>query len=56
VATAALEVLRDERLAENAEKMGVIFRKGLEAIPTKGLVELVRGKGEELMELKRGRM
>merc|ERR1712167_275321 len=29
VAVASLEVLRDEKLAENAEKMGEIFRAGL---------------------------
>ncbi len=45
VATAALEVLRDERLAENAQAMGERFRAGLEAIPTKGLMQEVRGRG-----------
>jgi ornithine--oxo-acid transaminase len=45
VATAALEVLRDEKLAENAQRMGEVFRQGLAAIPSKGLVQLVRGRG-----------
>lgn len=45
MATAALEVLRDEKLAENAQRMGELFRKGLSAIPSKGLVQLVRGRG-----------
>lgn len=45
VATAALEVLRDEKLADNAQRMGQIFRHGLASIPSKGLVSLVRGRG-----------
>jgi ornithine--oxo-acid transaminase len=44
VAMAALEVLEEERLAENAEKMGQIFRKELQRFP-KELISLVRGKG-----------
>jgi len=44
VAIAALEVIRDEKLAENAYKMGVIFREELEKINSP-MVELVRGKG-----------
>jgi ornithine--oxo-acid transaminase len=44
VAIAALEVIRDEKLAENAYKMGVIFRRELENIQSP-MVELVRGKG-----------
>ncbi len=44
VAIAALEVLQEEKLAENAEKMGKIFRKKLKSINSK-LIELVRGKG-----------
>jgi ornithine--oxo-acid transaminase len=44
VAVAALEVIRDEKLADNAEKMGAIFRKGLRDINSP-LIELVRGKG-----------
>lgn len=44
VAIAALEVIRDEKLAENAYNMGVIFRNELEKIQSP-MVELVRGKG-----------
>jgi ornithine--oxo-acid transaminase len=44
VAIAALEVIREEKLAENAEKMGKIFRKRLKSIDSK-LIEIVRGKG-----------
>ena len=44
VAIAALEVIRDEKLAENAYNMGVIFRGELEKIHSP-MVELVRGKG-----------
>lgn len=46
VAIAALEVVRDENLAENAFKLGGIFRKGMrELIKKTDLVRLVRGKG-----------
>jgi ornithine--oxo-acid transaminase len=45
VATAALEVLRDEKLADNAMVMGERFRAGLRRIPSRGLVESVRGRG-----------
>jgi ornithine--oxo-acid transaminase len=44
VAIAALEVIRDEKLADNAYKMGVIFRSEMEKIHSP-MVELVRGKG-----------
>lgn len=44
VAIAALEVIREENLADNAEKMGNIFRKKLKSIDSK-LIEIVRGKG-----------
>ncbi len=44
VAIAALDVIRDEKLAENAEKMGKIFRKRLKSIDS-DLIEIVRGKG-----------
>ncbi|MGE5423831.1 MAG: aminotransferase class III-fold pyridoxal phosphate-dependent enzyme, partial [Syntrophothermus sp.] len=44
VAVAALEVIRDEKLAENAEKMGNIFREELRKINSP-MIELVRGKG-----------
>src|SRR6187402_1752659 len=46
VAVAALEVVREENLSENAEKLGVILRKGLNEIAERNpLIELVRGKG-----------
>src|SRR5690554_2976453 len=46
VAVAALRVIEDERLAENAERLGVIFREKLKNYITKSkIVELVRGKG-----------
>lgn len=44
VAIAALEVIRDEKLAENAYKMGILFRDELNKIKSP-MVELVRGKG-----------
>ena len=46
VAIAALEVIKDESLAENAETMGQLFRSELNTyIETSNLVKLVRGKG-----------
>ncbi|QQS50793.1 MAG: ornithine--oxo-acid transaminase [Bacteroidota bacterium] len=46
VATAALKVLRNEKLAENAEKLGNIFRAEMQKLVEKyEMVELVRGKG-----------
>ena len=46
VATAALEVVRDEKLAENAERMGNIFRQRMRALQGKSdRVTAVRGKG-----------
>ncbi|MCK9204594.1 MAG: ornithine--oxo-acid transaminase [Bacteroidales bacterium] len=44
VAIAALGVIRDEKLAENAEKMGIIFRDEIRKINSPH-IELVRGKG-----------
>lgn len=44
VAIAALEVVKDEKLAENAERMGKIFREEFKAIQS-DMIELVRGKG-----------
>lgn len=46
VAIAALEVVRDEQLAVNAEHLGKIFRKEMEKlIQETDLITLVRGKG-----------
>lgn len=46
VAIAALEVVEEERLAENAEVMGALFRQKMnEYIATSTIVTLVRGKG-----------
>ena len=46
VAMAALEVVKDEHLAENAERLGIIFREKLqEYINTSNIATLVRGKG-----------
>jgi len=46
VAMAALEVVRDEALAENAERLGIIFRAEMEKLVQEtDLVVLVRGKG-----------
>jgi ornithine--oxo-acid transaminase len=46
VAMAALEVVRDERLAEKAERLGKLFREKMEeVIRETDLVTLVRGKG-----------
>jgi len=44
VAQAALEVVLDEKLAENAYRLGVIFRREMSAIDS-DMVSLVRGKG-----------
>ena len=44
VAIAALEVVRDEKLAENAFKMGEILREGLRKIDS-DMITTVRGKG-----------
>ena len=44
VAIAALQVVKDENLAANAEKMGKIFREEMKAIKS-DMIELVRGKG-----------
>jgi len=46
VAVAALEVVENEKLAENAEKMGQLFRKEMNRIiDNTNLVTKVRGKG-----------
>ncbi len=44
VAVAALEVLKEEKLDENAEKLGKIFREEVMKIDS-DMIELVRGKG-----------
>jgi len=44
VAMAALDVIVDEKLAENAEKMGKLFRSEMEKIDSE-MIEIVRGKG-----------
>ena len=46
VAIAALEVVKDENLAQNAAHLGEVLRTGLNAIASKNsLITLVRGKG-----------
>ncbi|SHI79282.1 ornithine--oxo-acid transaminase [Mesonia phycicola] len=46
VAIASLEVVRDEKLAENSEKLGELFRAELNKyIKTSKVVDRVRGKG-----------
>ncbi|MDD4646425.1 MAG: ornithine--oxo-acid transaminase [Bacteroidales bacterium] len=44
VAIAALGVIKDEKLAENAERLGKIFRAELKTIKS-DRIELIRGKG-----------
>jgi ornithine--oxo-acid transaminase len=44
VAIAALEVVKNEKLAENSERLGKIFRKEFSSIKS-DMIELVRGKG-----------
>ena len=44
VAVAALEVIKNEKLAENADRLGKIFREAFRSIKS-DMVELVRGKG-----------
>ncbi len=46
VAVAALEVVEDEKLAENADKLGILFREKMDDyIKGSNIVTLVRGKG-----------
>jgi ornithine--oxo-acid transaminase len=46
VAMAALDVIKDERLAENAEELGQLFRAEVQKLVEKyNLLKLVRGKG-----------
>jgi ornithine--oxo-acid transaminase len=44
VAMAALKVVKDEKLAENAERLGKIFREKLRAVDSE-MIQEVRGKG-----------
>ncbi|MBN2636684.1 MAG: ornithine--oxo-acid transaminase [Prolixibacteraceae bacterium] len=44
VSMAALDVIKEEKLAENAEKMGEIFRNEMREIQSE-MIEIVRGKG-----------
>lgn len=44
IAIAALEVIKNEKLAENAQKMGELFRSELRKIDS-DMITLVRGKG-----------
>jgi ornithine--oxo-acid transaminase len=44
VAIAALQVLKDENMAENAAKMGVLFRSEIEKLQSP-FISLVRGRG-----------
>jgi len=46
IAISALEVIRDEKLAENAFKLGIIFRREMQKLcDTSKVATLVRGKG-----------
>ncbi|RKD89728.1 ornithine--oxo-acid transaminase [Mangrovibacterium diazotrophicum] len=44
VAVTALEVLQEEKLAENATRMGELFRSEMQAVKSE-FIQLVRGKG-----------
>lgn len=44
VAIAALDVIQDEKLVENSQRMGEIFRREMKAVKSK-MIEMVRGKG-----------
>lgn len=44
VAMAALDVIREEKLAENAERLGEMFRNEMKSIESE-MIETVRGKG-----------
>ncbi len=46
VVVAALQVIKDEKLAENAERLGIVFRNRMNAFVKKSkMIKLVRGKG-----------
>lgn len=44
VAMAAIDVIIDEKLVENSNRMGEIFRKEMKSVESK-MIEIVRGKG-----------
>ncbi|KAI9794882.1 MAG: ornithine aminotransferase [Peltula sp. TS41687] len=44
VAIRALEIVQEERMVERAEKLGHLFRKGLEDIQSP-MIQIIRGKG-----------
>ncbi len=44
VAIAALDVIQNEKLVENSQRMGEIFRREMKAVDSK-MIEMVRGKG-----------
>lgn len=44
VAMAAIDVILDEKLVENSNRMGEIFRREMKAVDSK-MIEIVRGKG-----------
>uniref|UniRef100_UPI003217AFFD ornithine--oxo-acid transaminase n=1 Tax=uncultured Draconibacterium sp. TaxID=1573823 RepID=UPI003217AFFD len=44
VAIAAMDVIKDEKLVENSNRLGEIFRKEMKAIDSP-MIEIVRGKG-----------
>ncbi|MEY4629760.1 MAG: ornithine--oxo-acid transaminase [Bacteroidota bacterium] len=44
VATTSLQVLIDEKMAENATEMGILFREGIQKVKSP-YIKLVRGKG-----------
>ena len=45
VVMSALDVIKEEKLAENAERLGHVFRKRMEVLTKNPLVKAVRGKG-----------
>src|SRR5690606_32965902 len=46
VCVEALEVIKDEKLADRAAELGIVFRQRMEALKEKSpLIKLVRGKG-----------
>lgn len=45
VAQVALQVLQDEKMIENSERLGIVFRKALSKLVDEGYIEKVRGRG-----------